>query len=217
MSQASAENEAAAKPGRGRKPGKTRQLPWPRPRGASLPRARRPVSNVELMKAVAIKIGRRQGRRARSLPPADKEAAETNRKPLLDLSDAAVRKMIKNAKKRGYVTYEQFNGVLPSEEVTSEQIEDIWRCSTRWASTSSSARRPSEDEDGREEEDDDDEPAATWSRSRRRPSPRPRSPSRATAPMIRCACICARWARWSCSRARAKSPSPSASRPAARR
>ena len=45
--------------------------------------------------------------------------------PLLDLSGAAVTKMIKQAKKRGYVTYEQLNVVLPSEEVTSEQIEDI--------------------------------------------------------------------------------------------
>jgi RNA polymerase primary sigma factor len=44
--------------------------------------------------------------------------------PLLDLSDAAVKKMIKAAKKRGYVTYEELNKVLPSEEVTSEQIED---------------------------------------------------------------------------------------------
>lgn len=62
----------------------------------------------------------------------DKDAAvaaatpsETPDSPLLDLSDAAVRKMIKSAKKRGYVTYEQLNAVLPSEEVTSEQIEDI--------------------------------------------------------------------------------------------
>jgi RNA polymerase primary sigma factor len=55
----------------------------------------------------------------------EKEAAETSDSPLLDLSDAAVRKMIKLAKKRGYVTYEQLNAVLPSEEVTSEQIEDI--------------------------------------------------------------------------------------------
>ncbi|MCW2305824.1 RNA polymerase sigma factor RpoD [Rhodobium gokarnense] len=44
--------------------------------------------------------------------------------PLLDLSDAAVKRMIKQAKKRGYVTYDQLNEVLPSEEVTSEQIED---------------------------------------------------------------------------------------------
>ena len=45
--------------------------------------------------------------------------------PLLDLSDAAVKKMIKQAKKRGYVTYEQLNSVMPSEEVTSEKIEDV--------------------------------------------------------------------------------------------
>ncbi len=54
----------------------------------------------------------------------EKEAPETPDSPLLDLSDAAVRKMIKSAKKRGYVTYEQLNAVMPSEEVTSEQIED---------------------------------------------------------------------------------------------
>ena len=45
--------------------------------------------------------------------------------PLLDLSDAAVTKMIKQATKRGYVTHEQLNAVIPSEEVTSEQIENI--------------------------------------------------------------------------------------------
>jgi RNA polymerase primary sigma factor len=55
----------------------------------------------------------------------EKETPETPDSPLLDLSDAAVRKMIKLAKKRGYVTYENLNAVLPSEEVTSEQIEDI--------------------------------------------------------------------------------------------
>ena len=45
--------------------------------------------------------------------------------PLLDLSNAAVTKIIKQAKKRGYVTHEQLNAVIPPEEVTSEQIEDI--------------------------------------------------------------------------------------------
>src|SRR6266700_1523188 len=54
----------------------------------------------------------------------EKETPETPDSPLLDLSDAAVRKMIKSAKKRGYVTYEQLNAVMPSEEVNSEQIED---------------------------------------------------------------------------------------------
>ncbi|HEY7007073.1 MAG TPA: RNA polymerase sigma factor RpoD, partial [Sphingomicrobium sp.] len=46
--------------------------------------------------------------------------------PLLDLSDAGVRKMIKSAKKRGYVTHDELNAVLPSEEVSSDQIEDIY-------------------------------------------------------------------------------------------
>jgi RNA polymerase primary sigma factor len=57
----------------------------------------------------------------------EKEGAETPDAPLpvLDLSDAAVKKMIKQAKKRGYVTYEQLNAVMPSEEVTSEKIEDV--------------------------------------------------------------------------------------------
>src|SRR6266436_3395004 len=45
--------------------------------------------------------------------------------PLLDLSDAAVKKLIRGAKKRGYVTVDQINAVLPSEEVNSEQIEDV--------------------------------------------------------------------------------------------
>jgi RNA polymerase primary sigma factor len=64
--------------------------------------------------------------------PADAEAPEKDAAeapdaalPLLDLSDAAVKKMIKQAKKRGYVTYEQLNAVMPSEEVTSEKIEDV--------------------------------------------------------------------------------------------
>src|SRR5262249_60015919 len=45
--------------------------------------------------------------------------------PLFGLSDAAVCKMIGAAKKRGYVTQEQINSVMPSAEATSERIEDI--------------------------------------------------------------------------------------------
>nr|WP_321443845.1 RNA polymerase sigma factor RpoD [uncultured Cohaesibacter sp.] len=44
--------------------------------------------------------------------------------PLLDMTASAVKQMIKTAKKRGYVTYDELNEVLPSEEVSSEQIED---------------------------------------------------------------------------------------------
>ena len=53
------------------------------------------------------------------------DAPPTTDGPLLDLTDQAVRRMIKLAKKRGYVTYDELNEVLPSEEFTSEQIEDV--------------------------------------------------------------------------------------------
>jgi RNA polymerase primary sigma factor len=51
-------------------------------------------------------------------------AAETTDGPVLDMSDAAVKKLIKTAKARGFVTYDELNEFLPSEEVSSEQIED---------------------------------------------------------------------------------------------
>ena len=44
--------------------------------------------------------------------------------PLLDLTDAGVKKFIKQAKARGYVTMDELNKVLPSEEVSPDAIED---------------------------------------------------------------------------------------------
>jgi RNA polymerase primary sigma factor len=44
--------------------------------------------------------------------------------PLLDLTDAAVKKFIKQAKARGYVTHEELTKVLPSDEMTPDAIED---------------------------------------------------------------------------------------------
>ncbi|MBX2805638.1 MAG: RNA polymerase sigma factor RpoD, partial [Hyphomicrobiales bacterium] len=52
-------------------------------------------------------------------------ANDNSDSPVLDLSDQAVKKMIKVAKARGYITYDELNEVLPSDEVSSEQIEDI--------------------------------------------------------------------------------------------
>ena len=45
--------------------------------------------------------------------------------PMLDMSQAAVKKMIGQAKARGYITYDELNEVLPQAEVSSEQIEDV--------------------------------------------------------------------------------------------
>ncbi len=45
--------------------------------------------------------------------------------PPIDFWDDAVKRLIRGAKRRGYVTHDQINALLPSEEVKSEQIEDI--------------------------------------------------------------------------------------------
>jgi RNA polymerase primary sigma factor len=44
---------------------------------------------------------------------------------VLDMSQAAVKKMIIEARERGYITYDQLNKVLPADQIASEQIEDV--------------------------------------------------------------------------------------------
>jgi RNA polymerase primary sigma factor len=53
------------------------------------------------------------------------QSAETPDAPLLDLNNAAVKKFIKAGKVRGWVTVDELNKILPSEDFTSEQIEDV--------------------------------------------------------------------------------------------
>src|SRR5499433_1635893 len=78
--------------------------------------------------------------------------------PLLDLSDAAVKKLIRSAKKRGYVTHDQINSVLPSEEVNSEQIEDVLAMFSEMGVNVVETEEPSEEgEEQREEPDEESE------------------------------------------------------------
>jgi RNA polymerase primary sigma factor len=45
--------------------------------------------------------------------------------PLIDLNEAAIKKLLARAKKRGYITYDELNEALPQEQMSSEQIEDV--------------------------------------------------------------------------------------------
>ena len=58
-------------------------------------------------------------------PEKETEGTADSPLPLLDLNDAGVKKMIKAAKKRGFVTFDALNAVLPSDSTSPEQIEDI--------------------------------------------------------------------------------------------
>jgi RNA polymerase primary sigma factor len=73
----------------------------------------------------------RDGKQDQDAPPAGqgrgagKEDRETVAdSPLAGLSDAAVQ-LIRSAEKHGYVSHDQINSVLPSEELNSKQIEDV--------------------------------------------------------------------------------------------
>jgi RNA polymerase primary sigma factor len=55
----------------------------------------------------------------------DGKPEEQEAEASLDMSQAAVKRMIADARERGYITYDQLNAVLPPEQVSSEQIEDV--------------------------------------------------------------------------------------------
>src|SRR5579863_624601 len=76
--------------------------------------------------------------------------------PLLDLSDAAVKKMIKQAKKRGFVTFDQLNEVLPSDTTSPEQIEDIMSMLSDMGINVTEADEADTEEEKQPEEADDD-------------------------------------------------------------
>jgi RNA polymerase primary sigma factor len=117
--------------------------------------------SVGSIKTVASKV---KVATQKSAPPKDGETPEKDGPetpdaplPLLDLSDAAVKKMIKQAKKRGYVTYEQLNSVMPSEEVTSEQIEDVLAMMSEMGiNVVETEEAESEEEDAREEPEEEE-------------------------------------------------------------
>src|SRR5262252_5530706 len=85
--------------------------------------------------------------------------------PLLGLSDGAVRELVRSAKKRGYVTHDQINSVLPSEQVNSEQIEEVLAMFSEMGvnvietdETSKEGEKPREEgEEPREEADEEAE------------------------------------------------------------
>jgi RNA polymerase primary sigma factor len=45
--------------------------------------------------------------------------------PLIDITQASVKRMMSKAKERGYITYDELNAALPQEHMSSEQIEDV--------------------------------------------------------------------------------------------
>jgi RNA polymerase primary sigma factor len=76
-----------------------------------------------------LRLDRREQDLEAIMAAKDNDAAKTddpeNAGPMNDMSQAAVKKMITGARARGYITYDELNQVLPPEQVSSEQIEDV--------------------------------------------------------------------------------------------
>ncbi|WP_242115659.1 RNA polymerase sigma factor RpoD [Sphingomonas lacusdianchii] len=53
------------------------------------------------------------------------DTIDTGDAPLIDLNEGSIKKLVARAKKRGYITVDQLNEMLPQDQMTSEQIEDI--------------------------------------------------------------------------------------------
>src|SRR5579864_7860729 len=106
------------------------------------------------VKAQAVKENVKDEPKAADTP--EKEEAASASGPLLDLSDAAVKKMIKQAKKRGFVTFDQLNDVLPSESTSPEQIEDVMSMLSEMGINVVESEDAEADEEEKQEEADEE-------------------------------------------------------------
>ncbi len=106
------------------------------------------------VKAQAVKESVKDEPKAADAP--EKEEATSASGPLLDLSDAAVKKMIKQAKKRGFVTFDQLNDVLPSESTSPEQIEDVMSMLSEMGINVVESEDAEADEEEKQEEPDEE-------------------------------------------------------------
>ena len=117
----------------------------------------------------------------------DGEDEKDGETALVDFNATDVKKVLKRAQKRGFITHDEVNALLPAEDMTSDQIEDVM------SQISEMGIAVVESEEEAEAE------------------------GKALTKTTLCACTCAKWAPSSCSRVKAKSPLRSVSRPAGTR
>jgi len=91
--------------------------------------------------------------------PQEEEPTSLTDRPLLDLPDAAINKLIHVVKKRGYVTHDQISAL--SKEVNSEQIEDVLAVFSEMGVNVVETEEATEDEEHREEPEEEAEPESS--------------------------------------------------------
>src|SRR5689334_199001 len=86
------------------------------------------------------------------------EPAETGDAPLIDLNDAEIKKLVARAKKRGYITVDQLNEMLPQDQMSSEQIEDVMSALNEMGVNVVENDEGGEDGEDQKDEDEDIDP-----------------------------------------------------------
>jgi RNA polymerase primary sigma factor len=97
---------------------------------------------------MATKANQEQGK--------DTGREENSAGPLVDSTEAAVKKMIAKAKERGYISYDEMNATLPTEEMSSEKIEDIMTMLSEMGINVIEGDEPEEAEAEKEEDDQEE-------------------------------------------------------------
>ncbi len=82
----------------------------------------------------------------------DAKTKQNDDAPLIDLNEASIKKMIAKAKRKGYITYDELNEALPSDQMSADQIEDIQTAlSDMGVQIVESAEEAEDEDDGPEE------------------------------------------------------------------
>ncbi len=84
------------------------------------------------------------------------EKPDASDAPLLDLNDAAVKKLIARGRKRGYITYDELNEALPQDQMSSEQIEDVMSALSDMGVNLVENEEAGEDDEDKEKPEDDE-------------------------------------------------------------
>jgi RNA polymerase primary sigma factor len=84
------------------------------------------------------------------------DTTEAGDAPLIDLNDASIKKLVARAKKRGYITVDELNEALPSDQMSPDQIEDIMS-----AINDMGVQVVENEERGEDDEEQDAEPEAS--------------------------------------------------------
>ncbi|MFD1787276.1 RNA polymerase sigma factor RpoD [Sphingomonas floccifaciens] len=86
----------------------------------------------------------------------DDMTIDTGDAPLIDLNEGSLKKLVARAKKRGYITVDQLNEMLPQDQMSSEQIEDVMSALNDMGINVVENDEAGEDEPAQEEDSSDD-------------------------------------------------------------